>query len=280
MSRIEGISPKVMMPDASVEERDGLPRDGAGPKAMTRVIRLCDTLSENATGLTLSELSVALDTPKSTLLNSLRPLVQDDFLIVDGPLYRLGPGAFRLAARITSAWSLPRLMTGYLRELCDQTEESVGLAVPDWTIGRAVYIDAIQSPRPVLYQMRVGVSGPLYASAAGRLMLAHAPADWRENYLLTTRFKRLTPRTETDQHAIRRELQQARDQGYWLSVSQLLEDTATIAAPVFDAQSRIVAAIAIGAPQDRLLGNLEAIKSAVVTISRRASGHLAANRGE
>jgi IclR family acetate operon transcriptional repressor len=279
MSRIEGISPRMMTPDASVEP-DGLPRDGAGPKAMTRVIRLCDKLSEKTAGLTLSELSVALDTPKSTLLNSLRPLVQDDFLIVDGPLYRLGPGAFRLAARITSAWSLPRLMTGYLRELCDQTEESVGLAVPDWTIGRAVYIDAIQSPRPVLYQMRVGVSGPLYASAAGRLMLAHAPADWRENYLLTTRFKRLTPRTETDQHAIRRELQQAREQGYWLSVSQLLEDTATIAAPVFDAQSRIVAAIAIGAPQDRQLGNLEAIKTAVVTISRRASGHLAANRGE
>ena len=30
----------------------------------------------------------------------------------------------------------------------------------------------------------------------------------------------------------------------------------------------------------RLLGNLEAIKAAVVTISRRASGHLAANPGE
>jgi DNA-binding IclR family transcriptional regulator len=275
MSRIEGISPTLTLPDASVEERDGLPRDGAGPKAMTRVIRLCDKLAENPSGLTLSELSVALDTPKSTLLNSLRPLVQDDFLIVDGPLYRLGPGAFRLAARVTSAWSLPRLMTVYLRELCDLTEESVGLSVPDWTIGRAVYIDAIQSPRPVLYQMRIGLSAPFYASAAGRLMLAHAPADWRENYLTTTRFKRLTPRTEIDQHAIRRELQQARDQGYWLSVSQLLEDTATLAAPVFDAQGRIVAAMAIGAPQDRLMGNLDAIRGAVLTIARRASGQLA-----
>ncbi|HTZ71189.1 MAG TPA: IclR family transcriptional regulator [Acetobacteraceae bacterium] len=280
MPRTEMLAANGESQAPAAEEPDGFPRDGGGPRAMTRVIRLCERLSAHPAGLTLSELSAQLDTPKSTLLNSLRPLVQDDFLIVDGPLYRLGPGAFRLAGRITSAWSLPRLMATYLRELWEQTQESVGLAVPDWSIGRAVYIDAIQSPRPVLYAMRVGVSGPFYASAAGRLMMAHAPADWLETYLQTTRFKSYTPGTETDPHVIRRELRQAREQGYWVSVSQLLQDTATVAAPVFDANGRIVAAVAIGAPQDRLMANLEEVTAAAVAICRRASGRLGSDRAE
>src|SRR5687768_17943274 len=52
--------------------------------------------------LPLADISVALGVPKSTLLNSLRPLVSDDFLVVEGVLYRLGPRAFRLAATISS----------------------------------------------------------------------------------------------------------------------------------------------------------------------------------
>jgi len=254
------------------EDREATQRDFGGPRAMTRVIRLFTVLADNANGLTLSELSVALETPKSTLLNSLRPLVQDDFLIVDGPLYRLGPGAFRMAAQVTSAWSLPQLAAGYLRQLADLTGESVGLAVPDWAVGRAVYIDAIQSTRPVLYAMRVGVTGPFYATAAGRLMLAHAPIDWLENYLQTTVFKQLTTRTETDPAVIRRELREAQEQGYWLSAGQLLDGTATIAAPIFNVAGQLVAALSVGAPEDRLMASLPALRAALLDVARRASG--------
>lgn len=274
MRRTDGLQAASRQKAKPSAEHDGFPRDGGGPRAMTRVIRLCDRLARAPAGMTLSELSTQLDTPKSTLLNSLRPLVQDDFLVVDGPLYRLGPGAFRLAAHITSAWSLPRLMAGYLRELWEKTEESVGLGVPDWASGRTVFIDTIQSPKPVIYHMRVGVSVPFYASAAGRLMMAHAPSDWLENYLHTTRFKRLTPHTEIDPDVIRREVRLARDQGYWLSTSQLIEDTATVAAPVFDANGRIVAAIAIGGPEERLKGRLNEAIAAAVSIGHRASGHV------
>ena len=262
------------VPETDRDDGNAQRRDAAGPRAMSRVINLCSALGANPAGLTLSELSALLDTPKSTLLNSLRALVQDDFLVADGLQYRLGPKAFVLAARITSAWSLPRLMAGYLRELRDQTMESVGLAVPDWSLGRAVYIDALQSPRPVLYHMQVGQSAPLYASAAGRLLLAHRPAEFVEHYLRTTRFKQLTPHTVTDPAVIAAELQRAREEGCWVSVSQLIDTTATIAAPIFDAMSNAVAAIAVGGPRERLLAEIASIKSAVCHVARRASGHL------
>ena len=243
----------------------------AGPRAMSRVIRLCETLAAHAAGRTLSELSLALQTPKSTLLNSLRPLVQSDFLTVEGALYRLGPGAYSMAAKITASWFLPRLIAPYMRELSEATGESVGLAVPDWTTGRVVYIETVQSRRPVLYAMRAGDSAPFYASGAGRIFLAHAaPALW-DQYLTGKQMKKWTSRTVTDAKVIRRELLQAREQGYWISVGQLLDDTATIAAPIFDATGNAVAAIAIGAPAERLLHNIGATRPAVVAMANRVS---------
>ena len=249
-------------------------REGGGPRAMTRVIRLCETLAQNSTGLTLSELSARLETPKSTLLNSLRPLVQDDFLAVEGPLYRLGPAAFRLAAQITSAWSLPRLVSGYMRELASQTGESVGLAVPDWPSRRAVYIEAIQSPRPVLYAMKVGVSGPLYATAAGRVMLAHTSKDWLDTYLETTRFKPFTRHTQVEAGVIRQELMQAREQGWWLSVEQLLDGTATLAAPIFNAEGGAAAAISLGAPVERMQRDEESLRGLLLAMTLRVSSRI------
>jgi len=102
------------MTASDTEDQAG--RNG-GPKAMSRVLRLLDELAQSPEGLSLADLSVVLETPKSTLINSLRPLVSDDYLIADGNLYRLGPRSFRLAATVASAWSLPRILRGYLRQV-------------------------------------------------------------------------------------------------------------------------------------------------------------------
>lgn len=131
-------------------------RDSGGPRAMGRVLALLELLARAPGGLPLADISVALGAPKSTLLNSLRPLVADDFLVVEGVLYRLGPKAFRLAATIGSAYDLPRMVRGYLRALADQTQETIGLAVLDHEMKRFVYIDVIESSRPVRYTMRLG----------------------------------------------------------------------------------------------------------------------------
>src|SRR5579862_8252147 len=87
-------------------------RDPGGPRAMSRVLRLFDCLAKAPEGLSLADLSAQLAAPKSTMLNSLKPLAAEGFLVSEGALYRLGPKAFRLAADISAAWSLPRTLRG------------------------------------------------------------------------------------------------------------------------------------------------------------------------
>ena len=229
--------------DSEPNERES----ASGPRAMSRVLRLLDCLAKAPEGLSLTDLSSELSTPKSTMLNSLRPLAAEGFLVAEGSLYRLGPKAFRLAADISSAWSLPRILRGYLRQVWEATHESVALAVLDVEMRRFVYIDAIESPQPVRYATRIGMSGALYATAAGRVLLAHQPQEYQEAYLKTAKLVAITPRTNTDARLLRRQLEEVRQTGVWLSAGESVPGSAAVAAPVFGPEGQVLAAVSLGA---------------------------------
>jgi len=239
---------------------------------MGRVLALLELLAQTPIGLPLADISTALGVPKSTLLNSLRPLVADDFLVVEGVLYRLGPRAFRLAATIGSAYDLPRMVRGYLRDLATRTEETVALAVLDVQTHRFVYIDVIESTRPVRYSVRLGMSGPLYSTAAGRVLLAHQPQVYQDDYIAKARLVALTDRTNIDREILRAQLAEVRALGFWVSLGESVEDSAAVAAPVFGPDGAILAAVSLSAPSERLLIHREALVKAVVAAAGHASG--------
>ena len=67
------------------------PHDDSGPRALARLLALFDALSLASNGMTLAELNVALESPKSSLLNLLRPLVAEGFLVHSAGTYNLWP---------------------------------------------------------------------------------------------------------------------------------------------------------------------------------------------
>ncbi|TWB31000.1 IclR family transcriptional regulator [Nitrospirillum viridazoti] len=247
-------------------------KGNGGPRAMSRVLDLFDLLARRRQGMTLSELSQALDVPKSTFVSSLRALVADGFLIMEGGLYQLGPGAYRLAGTILSSWSLPDLVRHYVRELASTTGESVGFAIADWDIGQAIYTDAVNSPQPVHYAMRVGLRAPLYASAAGRVLLAHAPANQRQAYFARAHLRPLTPATRTSPEQVEESLDEIRRLGYCASFGEMLPDTAAIAVPVHDANDAVLGALIVAAPIERLRNSFPALLAHTVRVGRQASG--------
>lgn len=239
---------------------------------MSRVLKLLSVLAQAPEGLSLTDLAAALGTAKSTLLASLKPLAAEDFLVAEGNLYRLGPRAFRLAAEIGSAWSLPRTVRGYLRVLAERSGETAGLAVLDTEMRRFVYVDVIESHRPVRYAMKIGMSGPLHSTAAGRVLLAHQPTAYQEAFLASAKLVAMTPRTVTDPAQLRAQLADVRRDGYWVSIGESIEDSAAIAAPMFGPDGEILAALSIGAPSDRLQANLDALRATILEVTAHASG--------
>jgi DNA-binding IclR family transcriptional regulator len=252
-------------------------REITGPRSLTRLLGLFDALAKSGNGLTLAELNTVLESPKSSLLNLLRPLVADGYLNHDNGRYRLGPTIFRLAANIMSVWNFSNVIRPYLEELAQRSHESVYIGVLD-RVGKAItYVDSIDSPHLVRYSVPVGAVRPLYCTAAGRVLLAFAEPDFQEDYLRTTKLEARTERTIATRKALRAELDNVLKTRLSVSIGEMFPESAAVSAPVFGAHGKVVAAIAIGGPAERLQARLEELKLIIADVATRASGIAARN---
>lgn len=246
--------------------------DVYSPRSVTRVLALFGTIAGSAGGLSLAELSTALDAPKSSLLVLLRPLVAMGYLDHASARYTLGAAAFRIASRILSARQFPKLVRPYMEELAARTRESVYLAALDADARTVSYVECIESPQAVRYVVPVGTTRALYASAAGRVLLAFQDDAWRERYLKSVRLERLTPRTVTDSDALRRELESIRKSGIAIGLGEAVEGAAGLAAPLTAADGTVGHALLVGAPLERFQRELPALRRAMHDVIARASG--------
>lgn len=241
------------------------------PRSLGRVLGLLEAIAKAPSGLSLAELSAALGSPKSSLLNLLRPLVGSGHLLHVGGRYELGPAVFRLATEILSRRRLSSLLRPYLDELVARSGETAFLCVIDREAGLATYVDCVESPQMVRYTVRVGTARPLYGSAAGRMLLAHQPAAWCEAYLGRTPLAPLTTRTVTDPRRLRGILAEARRERVTVTMGEVVPDAGGIAAPVFNRDGTVDAALLLGAPIARFRRELPGLKGLVRDLADRAS---------
>lgn len=253
------------------KEEAGPERDNGGPRSLTRLLGLFDVLSQAPEGLTLAELNVALESPKSSLLNLLRPLVAEGFLVHAASAYRLGPGIFRLASSVLSAWNFPLLIRPYMEELSVRTEETVLLGVLNREAEVMTYVEIIDSPRPVRYQIPVGTTRPVYASAAGRLLLAYTDRKWRDTYMGSVVFKTKTA-IPMSRASLTQELERIRTTGLSWGIDAYMKGLSAIAAPVFDGDGHCIASLNIAGPSERFKSELEFLKATVKEVAAKASG--------
>ena len=256
---------------SSSETKDEPSSEPSGPRSLTRVLGLFELLSQRPGGMTLAELNLALESPKSSLLNLLRPLVGEGFLVHAGNSYRLGPAIFRLAAGVMAAWDFPPLIRPFMEELAQRTHETVmlGVLVPEAEV--ITYVEIIPSPHPIRYQIPVGTSRPLYASSAGRLLLAHSDAAWLRTYLASVNLK--VPMEQAMTRAgLRQELEQIRAEGLSCSFDRYTRGLASVAAPVLDASGLCVASLNVAGPTERFRNELDFLKATVREVATRASG--------
>jgi DNA-binding IclR family transcriptional regulator len=257
--------------EVAVKEEAGQERDNGGPRSLTRLLGLFDVLSHTGNGMTLAELSVALDSPKSSLLNLLRPLVAEGYLVHASSTYRLGPVIFKLAASVLAAWNFPKLIRPFMEELSARTEETVLLGVLNREAEVMSYVEIIDSPRPVRYQIPVGTTRPIYASAAGRLLLAHTGKKWCDDYLRSVVFKRKTA-VPLNRVSLAQELERIRATGLSWGIDTYMEGLSAIAAPVFDGDGNCIASLNIAGPSERFRADLDFLKAAVKEVAAKASG--------
>ena len=248
-------------------------KEVAAPRAPMRVLGLMQVLARSPGRMTVTELSRELRSPRSSLLNLLRPLALDGYVSDQDNRFCLGPSTFRLAANIISARNFSGAMRPYLQELALRAEESVYIGVLDASDGAITCVDAINSSDTIRYGLTVGATRPLYSTAAGRLLLAFADPEWVERYCLDINVRADDGRTISSCKGLKSELDRIRGTRIAISMGESVPELGAIAAPLFESAGKVSAVIAIEGPVSRLEVHLSLLVTVIRDVARRASEH-------
>jgi DNA-binding IclR family transcriptional regulator len=243
-------------------------------KSADRVCKILDLLGNNKGGLKHAEIARLLKIPISSLSGLLSCLVSNQFLAIDsaGMKYLLGPQILTLAGSFLSGFDLAEFSKPVVKEIAKKTGESVGVAI---RMGNEMMIICKEdSPRLIKRTIQIGERHALYATAAGKAILAHLPKTEIEHYLSSVELSPLTKKTITNLQKMKKELARIRSTGLAHNYEESSEEIVAIAAPLFDINGNVLASLAVSLPVARFTHEKEslitsALRDASLSLSRK-----------
>jgi len=201
----------------------------------------------------VSELSRALDLPKSTTQRALTTLGDLGWIRGGGEnptRWSLTAKAMSIGARHQVDQELRRVALPAMHALAVATGETIHLSVPEER--DIVLIDKVEGSNPVRTNTYIGGRAPMHAVASGKAMLAAMPVDRARALLSALPLEPLTTYTETDVAALMRDLEKVRRQGYAIAVGTRHPEIAAVGAAVVGQAGSPVGSLSISLPAHRL----------------------------
>ncbi len=219
--------------------------------ALQRGLQLLHLFSESPRGLTAKQVAGLSRLPVSTVHRFLANLTTAGFLNRDAEgVHHLGIACFSIGQAAVGQLDIRRLSLPYLRELNQQTRETIHLTVRHGA--HAVYVEKLDSSEPVRIHSRIGATVPLYCTAVGKVMLAHMPPEEQERMLPQLEMKRHTPNTVGNLQELRTELYRVRKNGYACDLEEHELHIRCVAAPIWDHTGSVQCSLSITAPTLRM----------------------------
>jgi len=237
----------------------------AGPRGVLRVLQVLEQLGDAGRGHSLSELARRLGVPKTSLLSMLRVMQDGGYLVHDGQAYRLGPGSVALGQRMVAAsrHSMPDFALPVLQGLARRTGETGFLAVLSVDRRNCRYVGVVETENWLRFTVQLGSEKPSYATGTGQAMLAWLEPEELQAALAGARLSKVTPTTVSSRAALMQALARVRERGVSTVEGGTVRGVTSVAAPIFGADGRVVAAISVGGPSERIGSHLKDVERAV-----------------
>ena len=191
--------------------------------------------------MTLTEVAARTDLTRATARRFLHTLVELGYVRTDGKTFALTAKVLQLGYAYLSGLSLPQLAQPHLEELSLKLGESTSAAVLDGT--DIAYIARVTTRRIMNVGITVGTRFPAYATSMGRVLLAALTPAELKAYLAVAQIEPLTPGAVGSVPELLAVLQKVRAQGWCLLDQELEVGLMSVAAPVYDGPTKVVAAV-------------------------------------
>lgn len=216
----------MKVPAELLKQQENLP-ESEGVIAVTRAINLLNAFRVEDSFVPLSELSRRTGLHKTTALRLARTLAQQKYLVQreeDGA-WRLGPGAGWLGTRYQASYDVNNAIEPVLRDLTSKTQESSSFFVREGNIRTCLV--RVEGPQAIRHHIRIAEALPLDKGSPGKILLAFSGQPGEE-------------------------FEEIRRAGFYISIGERDPEIASVSAPVFGNNWRLLGALSVSGPAGRL----------------------------
>jgi IclR family KDG regulon transcriptional repressor len=163
--------------------------------------------------------------------------------------YRLGLKLAERGAVLLDQLDLRKVAAPYLEELRNWCGESINLGIRDQK--EVVYIERLFGTHSLGIRSELGKRAPLHSTALGKVLLAYMNPQEVKSLLGDYVFTPVTPHTIIDPDFFITDLEQVRKNGFAMDEQENEMGGRCLAAPIFDRNGKINAAISVSVPIQR-----------------------------
>lgn len=197
------------------------------------------------------ELADELGISKSSVHRLLKTLESEGFVTKakNNAKYELGMSLIELNSIYLKHLDIYDVTLESMMKLVTLTGETSHLAI--LKNDAIVYLNKISNQQTVEIASHIGHSNYLHCTASGRVLLADS-TNATIKRILEKPLERFTPRTIVDANLLQKELQNTKEKGYAVIQGEYRANMTSIAVPIKNLQSKVIAAMNIVAPTNRL----------------------------
>jgi IclR family transcriptional regulator, acetate operon repressor len=247
--------------DEQADERADQPADTAvepagamgvpAGSAIMRAFRILEALGDSDEPPKLAAIAQAVKLPKPTVLRILATLEHAGLVCrePDSKRYSFASRINSFAGKVLLSSPVRSPRHAILEELVEQVGETCNLSIPFGSY--AQFLERVEVPWPLPVRLGPGSRVPLHATASGKIFLSHMPKRGRERFLSHAPLIAHTANTLTEPARIAADLSAVREKGYAVDDGEFLRGIRCVAVPVRNADNKVVAAVAMSAPDNR-----------------------------
>lgn len=218
-------------------------------QSLERGLAVLQAFDTDSPRLALAEVARRTGLTRAAARRFLITLIELGYVHTDGHTYALRPRLLELGNSYLSAIRLPEIALPHLEKLAGQVRETSSLTVLDGD--EVLYVARVYGSRLLTEAIAVGTRAPAYVTSTGRVLLGGQPSDAVADYLGRAELRPFTDATITDPARLSEEIDRARRQGWAIADEELADGLRSIAAPVRDNDSDVVAAVNISSHVSR-----------------------------
>lgn len=218
--------------------------------AIDKCFSILDLITRSNRPLGFAEIVKEIGLNKSTVFNLLHTLNDLGVLDKDSTgLFHLGSRLFVLGNAAAKGSDLIQTVHPYLVKINSEYRVSAFLGILSGS--EVIIIDKADMAQKVKISSEIGMKIPLFAGVAGKALLSQLPDHELDETLKNYRFKKYTPKTNTERRAIKKEIIKVRETGVAYDMEEYIEGLVAAAVPIKTNRDGLQAALwAVGLKQE------------------------------